>query len=497
MHPCVVMDRLSAAPDPAMFKPEFKLNIGDERYISYLNSLSTLHRAVMERVFYVKDANGNQVPPPLPVAGAFRRLHRLRNKILSMIAVRPVLELLEVHQLYHGHKKKLYLVAAQEVEESGWNSKWRRVKSFVKREKYNISKKPDPVPRVIQPRDPHYNVVLASYLKHNEEEYYHAINRYVQLHTLVTTTSIAKGIDAFQLGDAMYDHWSSLKRPIAICIDAKRWDQHVSKDALKFEHSYYLIKFNYDRTLVKLLEMQLHNKAVCPVYTGKEIEGILRYETDGKRMSGDINTALGNVLLMCTITIAFMESLGIPPVFMNNGDDMIIFCEQEHSHRVYNAITPFYLDYGFEIEIEGQHEHLQQVTFCQMNPIRTINGWLMCRDPRVVLSKDHHCIQPHLPYPVWLNTVGDGGRRLTAGAPVLPHFYSSLITGNTFLTTKEFYFTPKDLKSTEIIEDARYDFDLAFDIDYDSQIYLEELFQNMNLDLTESSSSIDDTLNIF
>jgi hypothetical protein len=50
-----------------------------------------------------------------------------------------------------------------------------RIKPFVKAEKINVSKKPDPCPRLIQPRSPRYNVEVGVYLKPLERLVYRAI----------------------------------------------------------------------------------------------------------------------------------------------------------------------------------------------------------------------------------------------------------------------------------------------------------------------------------
>jgi hypothetical protein len=50
------------------------------------------------------------------------------------------------------------------------------LKTFVKAEKINWSTKPDPAPRVIQPRDPRYNVEVGRFLLPLEHKVYDKID---------------------------------------------------------------------------------------------------------------------------------------------------------------------------------------------------------------------------------------------------------------------------------------------------------------------------------
>jgi hypothetical protein len=335
----------------------------------------------------------------------------------------------------------------------------------VKREKYNLKDKPDPVPRMIQPRDPRYNVLLASHLKHNEKNLYHGIDSYVNEQTGCVHSSVCSGVDNYELGHMFAERWHTLRHPAAICIDAKRWDQHVGVPALKFEHSFYNLKSG-NPELARLLRCQLHNKGIAIVSQGRDIEGFINYELEGRRMSGDINTSLGNKILMITLCLGLMAQLNMKPLFVNNGDDMVLFSEKSQLCTLRAALPGYFLKHGFQVVEEGVHYELEHITFCQMNPVQHASGWAMCRDPRVVLSKDHHCIQPALHYRTWLNSVGDCGRRLACGMPILEQFYTSIITGDKlYKDLHPFYFAPRNLRNYDITDECRLSFEKAFGID--------------------------------
>ena len=114
------------------------------------------------------------------------------------------------------------------------------LKTFVKAEKINTTKKPDPAPRVIQPRNVRYNVEVGRYLRRFEHYLYRGTDE------IWNGPTIIKGYTVKQIGKIARDAWDSFVSPVAIGFDMKRFDQHVSSDALKWEHSVYLDAFCHD-----------------------------------------------------------------------------------------------------------------------------------------------------------------------------------------------------------------------------------------------------------
>jgi hypothetical protein len=50
------------------------------------------------------------------------------------------------------------------------------------------------------------------------------------------------------------------------------------------------------KELAELLKWQLQNKGFA-----RTIDGLIKYSVEGCRMSGDMNTALGNCTIMCAL----------------------------------------------------------------------------------------------------------------------------------------------------------------------------------------------------
>jgi hypothetical protein len=80
-------------------------------------------------------------------------------------------------------------------------------KAFVKAEKINFTAKPDPAPRVIQPRDPRYNVEVGVYLRPLEHSIYRAIAE------VYGGPTVMKGYSAEGVAQQMRGMWKSSAVP--------------------------------------------------------------------------------------------------------------------------------------------------------------------------------------------------------------------------------------------------------------------------------------------
>lgn len=114
------------------------------------------------------------------------------------------------------------------------------------------------------------------------------------------------------------------RRSVAVGVDAEKFDQHVSVDALKTEHEIYKRLYNDAPELCWLLKQQLANRC-----RGNFVDGSLSYEVKGSRMSGDINTSLGNVTIMCLMLYSYLEHAGVECVEVaNDGDDAVLIVDE-------------------------------------------------------------------------------------------------------------------------------------------------------------------------
>lgn len=384
-------------------------------YGVHANNLKNLTRGIVERVFHVvKDGSLSQVPQPK--GGVFGRLSSIRQRLVSRANSTPVVQKGDYPYLYTGRKRRIYQRAYDSLCTRALRISDSFVSTFLKAEKINFTSKADPAPRVIQPRTPRFNLEVGCYLKEFEKVLLQAFCLVFGYYVVL------KGMNANRVAEVLRGHWERYKKPVAFGLDASRFDQHVSVDALKWEHSVYNYCYQ-DKHLARLLRMQLTNRGYARV-DGK----VVRYEVSGKRMSGDINTGLGNCLLMSSMVLSYIEEHGIDARLANNGDDCVIVCEQSDYHK-FDALSAWMLDFGFTITREEPVTRFERIEFCQAQPVYTSTGWRMVRNPFTAMAKDCVSLQSWsnpLEVRYWAHTIGTCGLELTRGVPIWEAWYTQL-----------------------------------------------------------------------
>lgn len=450
------------------------------------SSLDNLERGLLERVFYL-NIKGDTPPSPLPGALSYLQYYaRLVSKRFFCLRWNAATFVSQ----YVGRKRTVYAGAAADLEVVPLSRRDAQVSTFVKCEKLNLSKKRNPVPRVIQPRDPRFNLEIGCYLASLEKHIYTVMASMVKSNLPV----VAKGMNADEQGVLMYDKWSSFTDPVAVGLDASRFDQHVSVPHLKYLDGIYLSYFGGQEVsyLRWLLECRHVNRG-----RGMCKEGVIKYSVEGRRMSGDMDTSMGNCILMCAMTQAMCQHLTIPYDYINNGDDLVIFTERQYLGVLTRTIPQWYLDLGFTIVMEPPVRVLEQVEFCQTRPLCVDGQWRLMRTPSTCLSKDLHSIVPircEKDFSSWCNDISTCGLALNAGVPVLQEFYRAIRRGSKCKYSNKSRFHPayegngmwhlvKGLKHrpVEVADSTRYSFWLATGILPDEQIALEEVFRSWEL----------------
>nr|UZP17200.1 RNA-dependent RNA polymerase [Carnation ringspot virus]UZP17204.1 RNA-dependent RNA polymerase [Carnation ringspot virus] len=335
---------------------------------------TSLHNMIVsleQRVFRVKNEKGEFVVPPQPSKGAFDSISYFREAWKKKLYSKgPVVKssIDDVVACYSSEKKKLYQKAAATLSHRPLHWRDSKVRAFIKVEKLECDKKA-PVPRTIQPRSKRYNLCIGRYLRLNEKRMLDAID------AVFGEKTVLSGLDNKAQGRAIAKKWSKYESPIGIGLDASRFDQHCSKDALKFEHSFYRECFPDDKTLSNLLDWQLENEGSALMPTGE----LVKYRTKGCRMSGDINTGLGNKILMCSMVHAYLKEVGVNASLANNGDDCVLFCEKGDFNRINDSLREWFLCRGFNMVVEEPVECLERVVFCRSQPVCVATKWAMVR----------------------------------------------------------------------------------------------------------------------
>lgn len=470
-------------------------------YRVHNHNITNLERALKERVFMVKTSDGF-APPPRPESQAFfdNTMLKYRRALVRLLPRPARMELLDFPEKYTGRKRAVYLTAAKSLLTTPVVKRDAMITAFVKAEKVNVTAKVDPAPRVIQPRTPRYNVSLGCYIKPIEKRIYKAIN------DVFGGITVAKGLNARERGRAIHEAWESFHRPVAIGLDASRFDQHVSSIALRWEHGIYMSCFPGDKELRKLLNWQ-----VCNIGRGYTPDGRVKYKTDGCRMSGDMTTALGNVLLMTGMIYSYMDHCGVARYrLINDGDDCVVIIEQPQLAKFTNGLTEWFTTLGFTMKVEEPVYTIEGIEFCQARPVFDGKEYIMVRDIHSALQKDCCSIKP-LDNPKvmkkWLMAVGEGGLSLTGGIPMWQDFYNALhragvnidvavnskniLNDPTFETGLRMLAARMNRRYSTVHPRARYSFWLAFGITPDEQIVMERYYASRLADPVWEKPSYD------
>nr|UHS72361.1 MAG: hypothetical protein 3 [Regressovirinae sp.] len=330
------------------------------------SSYKNVVRALEERVFRVKSDNGF-VKPPQPTKGALR-MRKFAKLYLSKVGPVRRHTYEDVVNCYKAGKKILYRRAAESLLVSPISAHDAKVTAFVKVEKFDMGLKDDPCPRLIQPRSKRYNVELGTYLRLNEKHLTNCID------SVFGEKTVLSGLDSFDVGRFIHMKWKKYMSPCAIGIDASRFDQHTSVPALKFEHGIWNSIFR-DPSLKRILGYQLYNKGIAFTEEGKAV----RYKTNGCRMSGDINTSLGNKLIMCAMMWSYLDECEISASLVNNGDDCVLICERDQIEKIESTLYNYFIDKGYSMTMEKPVYCMEKIEFCRSQPVAVGNSYHMVR----------------------------------------------------------------------------------------------------------------------
>jgi len=441
--------------------------------------IDTLACALLERVYY-HERDGHFEAPVAPEEDhVFSTLRRFRGKLLRRLGSATPVSPEDFSQMYTGRKRKIYERAAEEYMTIGVRRSDAVSDAFVKCEKVPHNK----APRCIQPRKVVYNVGVGRYLKPIEHEVYQAIQSVFGSPSPI----VVKGFNAAQTAEILHQKVERFTRPVMIGLDASRFDQHVSAAMLRWEHSIYNAMFRSEE-LRRLLKWQIKNRG-----RGFCDDGMLKYKCEGRRFSGDMNTALGNCLIMCAMIYAYAEEKGLKIDLANNGDDCVVFMEAEDEQHFATGLDGWFEALGFVMTVEPTVTEYEKIEFCQAHPIRTGNGVVMCRNFDKAREKDTmilNDVSSEAAYRKWLKAVGECGLAIASGVPVFQEMYSCYdrfgVKGKVHESVQfqsGFLFMGKGLhpRVTPVTEEARYSFFLAFGVSPDEQRELEDYYAGLDL----------------
>lgn len=384
----------------------------------HARDVETTRRGITERLFGVV-VNGQLVPVPKPTISVHHTLRGFKRRFVRRMG-RPSCESRQSFvDTYTGRKRTIYQTAADSLTVRPVERSDAYLKAFVKVEKTDFSLRDDgslPVPRVIQPRNPRYNVEVGRRLKFMEHRAYSAIGK------VFGGTTVHKGLNPDQRASLLHKNYMATPGCVMMGLDAERLDQHISVPVLEWEHGVYNSLFR-DPDLQRLLKWQLVNKgrAYCR-------DGVVRYVKKGTRGSGDMNTSLGNCLIMCAMVWTYARHRGCKILLANDGDDCVVFLRGDDHARFSHGLQDWFLQLGFKMKIDYTTKEFEKIVFCKSSPVNVDGTWKMVRGPIKALGGDlfstkvnnDKSLRSHL------GAVGVCGGVLSTGVPVFQAFYEAM-----------------------------------------------------------------------
>lgn len=445
-----------------------------------VGSAVNARRALAERLCFVPvPESGGFKPAPAPEPGAYGvdGFFAPAFDAFAQVPTRKIWPLTysEFIRTSPDHKRELYRKAVESLRKNPLTAKDSAISTFLKLEKADYSAK-EGVPRLVNPRDPRFNVEWGRYIRPIEHLLYDRINEAFGYRI------IAKGQNAMERGQMAKECWQSFVKPLAIPGDARRFDQHVHYDALRWETRMYS---TYIAPQVRTHFYTLARQIWTNRGTMRTPTEVFRWQSRGIRSTGDMNTSSGNIVLMCSYLFMItmkMKERGLLVKFLDDGDDFVAIMETS-SEPVFKEIADFVFNKsGHEVDFEPSVSVLEQIVFCQCSPIFTTLGWKMVRNWRTALPKDMCTINRSAQeaYSV-LKSIGVGGLAAFGDIPILSEHYRRLsaITGKSAKMQRSgFSSLILGTKSGDSITDeTRMSFYRAFNVRPDQQKAIEALIR--------------------
>lgn len=356
---------------------------------------------------------------PHPTKGGLARLKVAAEFVGNLIPRTYEEEYGEMARRYAGAKRRKYEQATKQVLDLGFWPKDSAIKMFVKCEKMEpTAEKQNPDPRAIQFRDPKYCVELSRYLHPIEQHLYQLKG---DGRRIPPTRLVGKGLNQTQRASLLREKMSRFGSPVVVSLDASRFDKHCSSSLLQIEHQVYL-RSNPNSHFAKLLSLQLNNR--CFTTRG------IRYRTKGKRMSGDMNTALGNCVLMIVMVVSLFWDQQIQWDMLDDGDDCLVIVESSSLPWLLAQVKPTFLAFGHEIKVENVATEFEKIEWCQCRPIVFDGTAKFIRNPRKVISQALVGVKYFTSIGArarLVNTIGLCELVLNLGVPILQEFALALL----------------------------------------------------------------------
>lgn len=407
-------------------------------------------------------------PPPALKSKEWAQLRKVLRRLTDEIGHVPRASAVTVVQHRSAMKRQRFGRGMETYLRRGVFHKDSLITEMQKLEFYESTKIEEKEDRGIQYRSPIYNAALARHLHYIEPSVYR------HLKNPDGTPVVAKGYSPIERGliiDAMAQRFSD---PIFVLADHSRFDAHVNEHLLQEEHAAYLRMRGYHPELKTLLRWQRASKGATA--------GGIRYSVRAKRMSGDLNTALGNSMLNWAMLQSFVELHELDASILLDGDDSLMILERQQLPDLAQHCKAFGM--STEVDIVDDIRHAE---FCQSRLVYTKRGPVMVRNPWKTLDVMTKCprqVSPPERALAVLAATALGELMQAPGIPVISVAAASLAR---YASTTPEFITPDEwarfqvyntTQIDELVDDAaRLEMELTWGMTVSEQLALEAHYE--------------------
>jgi hypothetical protein len=394
-----------------------------------------------------------------------------------------------------GSKKTIYQQALEEFSLRGFRPSDAWIRMFIKYEKDIRELKPNRIPRAISPAGFVYLLLTGVYVKAVEKLIYDAINKTYGYRVVM------KGLNFRELAQDNVTSIEHMDDPVFVDLDVEKLDASIFSGLLAWSHDITTHPFVGDeqKNIKSLLNYQLKSNV-----RGRTSDGWFSYKVNGTLTSGQMNTSLVGILVVCGILHKLTKRFRF--CLKNAGDDCRIIVERKQLGRFIKAVKDRFALFNMFVTIEV-HKDMRQSNFCQTHLIRVGGEWTSTRIPESSITKDAVCVRNYTSpaqIAAWIKAVGLGGMANHGGIPVLQNFYRACIRiGNDRLATLKLSSRQKRTarkvvqaairerqqwgpllwgKFSEPLDQTRLDYFVAFGTTPEAQLLLENFYDNVQFD---------------
>lgn len=358
-----------------------------------------------------------QVFMPVVSRGVLRAFARFRSLACRYGGARWSLH--DTAMSYEGRLRSRYLAAEESLRAFPVRGLDARLRPFLKCEK--VPAGGSGKPRMIFPRDPRYNLELASYLKPFEHWLW---GRLVASELGVPGTGrvVAKGLNPQQRAALILKKFGAVPDCVVVEVDGRAFEAHVGPSLLEHEHRVYKAAYGGARKLSWLLSWQM-------VLEGRTEAGV-EFSRPGGRASGDFNTGMGNSLVFLAVVAGSMNIAGSWDILVD-GDNALLFLPGTSAGRVMRELPDRVLaSSGVELTLERPVTVFEEVRFGRSAPVFIDGRPRMLRPPCRLMSlatSSHVWLREPRFAVEWLRGVGLCELSLALGVPVYQEFALRLL----------------------------------------------------------------------